>query len=178
LKEEDMMKNEELESNSYQDPNLNNFLMNEQALNSLHRTLKFQGQIGNLAIITMIDSGSSHSFIHPSFVQLLSLSVISSEPLTVITTSGAKLSTTQLCHNLHFQLQGYTFVTDLRIFQVTDHDLILGMDWLNSYSPLTYDGTQGYLSLTLKGKSVFLDTKIVAAEIKLCTSSLNLQKEV
>jgi hypothetical protein len=32
--------------------------------------------------------------------------------------------------------------------------------------------------LTLKGKSIFLDTKIVTVEIKLCTSSLNLQKEV
>jgi Retroviral aspartyl protease len=101
--------------------------VNEQALNSmcasqlasLHRTLKFQGQIGNLTIIAMIDSGSSHSFIHPSIVQLLSLLVISSEPFTVITASGAKLSTTQLCHNLHFQLQGHTFVTNLRILQLT-----------------------------------------------------------
>jgi hypothetical protein len=32
-------------------------------LQSKHKTLKFQGQIGQLAVLAMIDSGSTHSFI-------------------------------------------------------------------------------------------------------------------
>jgi hypothetical protein len=40
-----------------------------------HKTLKIQGHIGHLTVIAMIDSGSIHSFIHPTIVQSLSLPV-------------------------------------------------------------------------------------------------------
>jgi Ty3 transposon capsid-like protein len=49
----------------------------------LHKTLKFQGQIRETAIIAMLDSGSSHSFINPSLVASLSLPTCRHPKLTI-----------------------------------------------------------------------------------------------
>jgi hypothetical protein len=50
-----------------------------------HKTLKFQEKIGKLAIIAMVDSGSTHSFINPTIVHALSLPTVIFDNLTVIT---------------------------------------------------------------------------------------------
>jgi Aspartyl protease len=73
-------------------------------LQSKHKTLKFQGQIGQLAVLAMIDSGSTHSFINPTIVQILDLPTTSATPLTVITASGVKLTSSLLCSQLQFTL--------------------------------------------------------------------------
>jgi Retroviral aspartyl protease len=82
---------------------------------STNKTLKFKGQIGSLAILAMLDSGSTHSFIHLSIVRRLNLPTLSYSSLTVITTSGAKLTTTLLYSQLSFQLQSHNFQADLRV---------------------------------------------------------------
>jgi Retroviral aspartyl protease len=95
---------------------------------SKHRTLKFQGSINHLAILAIIYSGSTHSFINPNIVQKLSLAIIASDFLTVVTASGAKLTSTYLCPDLQIQLQGHSFQANLRVLQVPNHDVILGME--------------------------------------------------
>jgi Retroviral aspartyl protease/Ty3 transposon capsid-like protein len=145
---------------------------------SKHKTLKFKGQIGSIDVLAMLDSGSTHSFIHPSIVQALKLPTVSSTPLTVITASGAKLTTSLLCSQLSFQLQSHTFQADFMVLQVTNHDVILGMDWLNAHSPLTYDGYNGTLSLTLLNQTVLLYCHPITAELTFCDASLNLLKEI
>jgi Retroviral aspartyl protease len=120
-------------------------------LQSKHKTLKFQGQIGQLAVMAMIDSGSTHSFINPTIVQILDLPTTSAT-LTVITVSGIKLTSSLLCSQLQFTLQNHNFIVDLRVLQVTDHDIILGMDWLNFYSPISYDGYKGEFTIRSNGK--------------------------
>jgi hypothetical protein len=67
-----------------------------------HSTLKFQGKIGSLDIIAMVDSGSTHSFSHPSIVHLLHLPTIHSPLLSITTATGVKLDTNQLCTKLKF----------------------------------------------------------------------------
>jgi Retroviral aspartyl protease len=132
-------------------------------MGSKHTTLKFKGQIGTLNVIAMLDSGSTHSFISPTIVQIMNLPLTILTPLTVVTASGTKLTTSHICGQLQFTLQNHSFLADLRLLQVTSHDIILGMDWINSYSPLTYDGLKGELCLSLKGNPVILYTKPVTA---------------
>jgi Retroviral aspartyl protease len=126
----------------------------------------------------MLDSGSIHSFISPIIMQILSLRTISSSPLIVITASGTKLSTSQTCAQLLITLQSHIFMVDLRVLQGTAHDIILGMDWIKSHYPLTYDGNKGELCLTLKGNPVTLYIKPVTVEIKLCKEIIDLNKTI
>jgi hypothetical protein len=64
------------------------------SINTKHNTLKFKGHIGQLDIMAMVDSDSSHSFINPHIVQTLSIPTVISPCLTVMTASGNRLTFT------------------------------------------------------------------------------------
>jgi hypothetical protein len=66
-----------------------------------HNTFKIQGQIDNITVFAMIDNDSTHYFVSPSIVTL-SLSTTQSDPLTVITANGIRLSTNLLCEHFQF----------------------------------------------------------------------------
>jgi Retroviral aspartyl protease/Retrotransposon gag protein len=76
---------------------------------SIHMTLKFKGQIGTLNVMAMLDSGSTHFFISSTIMQILNLALALSTPLTVVTASGTKLTTSHLCGRLQFKLQNHSF---------------------------------------------------------------------
>jgi Retroviral aspartyl protease len=103
---------------------------------SKHSTFKFKGQIDHIAIIAMVDSGSTHFFINPDIVHNLSITTSLSPPLMVTTVSGSHLSTTTICTALTFQLQDIFFTEDFQVLHVAGIDLILGMDLLHAHSPI------------------------------------------
>lgn len=142
-----------------------------------HQTLKIKGHLGTIPIIALIDSGSTHSYIKPDLVNLLSLPTTTASTLTVTTASDHPLSTTKLCENPEFQLQGHTFHGNLRVLRVNNFDLLLGMDWLNSYSPMNLYWPQEKINFILNRKKVTLQAQPVTAEIRLCEETLDLQKE-
>jgi Aspartyl protease len=72
-------------------------------ISAVHKTLKFQGQIGNVDMIAMLDSGSTHSFINPSLVQSLALTTTQTLPLTLLTASDNKLTTATIWLQLEFK---------------------------------------------------------------------------
>jgi hypothetical protein len=41
--------------------------------------------------------------------------------------------------NFEWWILGHTFQVDARVLDIAAYDLILGMDWLELYSPMTYD---------------------------------------
>jgi hypothetical protein len=50
------------------------------------------------------------------------------------------------------------------------------MDWINSYSPLTYDDHKGELSLFLMNILIIFLTEHVTTELKLCEQVIDLNK--
>jgi hypothetical protein len=62
----------------------------------------------------MIDTDSTHSLISPIIMKLLDLPTVLFDPLIVVTTSGMKLITTQLCVQLIFYLQHHHFTAQNR----------------------------------------------------------------
>jgi Retroviral aspartyl protease len=143
-----------------------------------HNTLQFKGQVGSIDIITMVDSGSTHSFINPSIIQLLSLPITTSQLLTVTTANGSKLSTNQLCVQLKFTLQKHLFTCDLHVLPMAGHDFIFGMDWLHNHSPVEFNSKDGKLTVHLNGKQTHLAVQPVTATLQLCAQLPNLNKEI
>jgi Retroviral aspartyl protease len=143
-----------------------------------HSTLLFQGKIQNLDIIAMIDNGSTHSFIHPSIINSLHLQTSSTKLLSVSTASGTQLSTDTIYPQLVFKLQKFNFQDDFYVLPVTGHDMILGMDWLHSDSPVTFDSLAGTLSLQLQGTHVILQLQPLTASLHMCEQVSNINKEI
>ena len=77
----------------------------------------------------IFDSGASHSFIAASCVQELGLEVETlEEPLYVNSPLGAKTSIDLICRGWELEISKIMFTVDLRVMDMLEFDVILGMD--------------------------------------------------
>ena len=82
----------------------------------------------------LFDSGASHSFISHSF--MLSLHLLPeylAVPLSVATPLGDASTLDLICRSCVVSLDDLEFSVDLIVLQMSEFDVILGMDWLSSY---------------------------------------------
>ncbi|XP_058202872.1 uncharacterized protein LOC131317330 [Rhododendron vialii] len=94
---------------------------------------------GTLTLFTtcvqaLFDSGASHSFISATCISTLGLET---EPLktTIHVTSplGGKISIVLICKGCELEVSNLRLTCDLRVIEMTDFDVILGMDWLTAH---------------------------------------------
>ncbi|XP_058180091.1 uncharacterized protein LOC131298630 [Rhododendron vialii] len=82
----------------------------------------------------LFDSGASHSFISTTCVSTLGLET---EPLgtTMHVTSplGGKISVGLICKGCELEVSNLRLTVDLRVIDMMDFDVILGMDWLSAH---------------------------------------------
>ena len=82
----------------------------------------------------LFDSGASHSFIAASVVIKLSLEVETlEEPLHVSSPLGIRARIGRICRGCELEILGTLLTVDLRIMDMSEFDVILGMDWLTVY---------------------------------------------
>ena len=82
----------------------------------------------------LFDSGASHSFIVVSCVNVLGLKVESLEnPLHVSSPLGIRVRIDQICRDCELEISGILLMVDLRVMNISDFDVILGMDWLTTH---------------------------------------------
>jgi hypothetical protein len=55
-----------------------------------------------------------------------------------------------------WQVQGYAFCSNMRVVPQNSYDLILGMDWLKSYSPMQVHWTEKWMLLPYQGTQMLL----------------------
>ena len=82
----------------------------------------------------LFDSGASHSFIVASVVIELGLEVETLEvPLCVSYPLGIRARIGMICRGYEFEISETLLTVDLRIMDMSEFDVILGMDWLTAY---------------------------------------------
>ena len=82
----------------------------------------------------LFDFGASHSFIAASVVIELGLVVeILEEPLYVSSPLGIRARIGMICRGCKLEISGTLLTVDLRIMDMSEFDVILGMDWLTAY---------------------------------------------
>ena len=82
----------------------------------------------------LFDSGASHSFIAASVVIELGLEVETlEEPLYVSSPLGIRARIGMICRGCELEILGTLLIVDLRIMDMSEFDVILGMDWLTAY---------------------------------------------
>ena len=82
----------------------------------------------------LFDSGASHSFIAASVVIELGLEVETLvEPLYVSSPLGIRVRIGMICRGCELEISGTLLTVDLRIMDMSEFDVILGMDWLMAY---------------------------------------------
>ena len=82
----------------------------------------------------LFDSGASHSFVTASFVIELGLEVVTlEEPLYVSSPLGITARIGMICRGCELEISRTLLTVDLRIMDMSEFDVILGMDWLTAY---------------------------------------------
>ena len=82
----------------------------------------------------LFDSGASHSFIASLVMIELGLEVEAlEEPLYVSSLQGIRARIGMICHGWELEISGILLIVDLRVMDMSEFDVILGMDWLTSY---------------------------------------------
>ena len=82
----------------------------------------------------LFDSSASHSFITASVVRELGLEVETLEkPMRVSCSLGTRASIHLICRDCEPEIFGFLLTMDLRVMDMLEFDVILGMDWLTAY---------------------------------------------
>ena len=82
----------------------------------------------------LFDSSASHSFIAASVVIELGLEVETLEdPLYVSSPLGTKVSVNLICLDCELDIFGILLTVNLRVMDMSEFDVILGMNWLTAY---------------------------------------------
>ncbi|WVZ88334.1 LOW QUALITY PROTEIN: hypothetical protein U9M48_034868 [Paspalum notatum var. saurae] len=119
------------------------------------KTLKLAGFVGNQEILILLDSGSSCTFIS-SAVKNLQCSVQAAPSVTVTVANGQKVQSNQEVSQFAWWTQGHTFSHTARVLPLSCYDLVLGMDWLESHSPMWIHWKRKLLRFSHAGRRIAL----------------------
>ena len=82
----------------------------------------------------LFDSGASNSFIAASVVIELGLEVEAlEEPLYVSSPLGIRARIGMMCRDCELEISGILLTVDLRVMDMSEFNVVLGMDWLTAY---------------------------------------------
>jgi hypothetical protein len=120
------------------------------------KSLRFWGSIQGHEVLVLVDSGSSNSFINTKFISLLSGISQLSHPIKVQVANGHVLYCAAELSQAKWSIQGVDFVSDLKILPLPFYDVIVGMDWFESNSPMRVDWLNKWIVINQAGVSVQL----------------------
>ena len=100
------------------------------------KTIKITGLVNSQEILILIDSSSSSSFRSEKTADTLKCALTSAPPVSVTVANGEKLLSQQQVLNFTWWTQGHTFSTNVCILPLPYYDMVLGMDWLERFSPM------------------------------------------
>lgn len=101
-----------------------------------------------------MDSGSSHTFLNASMLERITNPATPITPMRVQVANGGTMWAE--VNGLEWWIQGHTFTTNARVIELAAYDLILGMDWLEQFSPMTCDWLAKWIEFKHNGQMVRL----------------------
>ena len=82
----------------------------------------------------LFDYGALHSFIVASCVRELGLKVETLEKLLYVSSPlGTRVSMDMICWGCKLEISGILLTVDLRVMDMSEFDVILGMEWLTAH---------------------------------------------
>ena len=103
----------------------------------------------------MFDYGASHSFVAASCLKDLGLEVETLEELLYVNSPlGTRLSVDKICQDCELEILGILLNVDLRVMDMLEFDVILGMDWLKAHRVVIDCDRMRVTAYTLDGTRV------------------------
>ena len=94
------------------------------------QTIKVWGKIDRCPILILIDSSSTHNFLHVEVANKLGCPRTPIKPMEVKAANGDTISCTAIYKNLQWKMQGIQFQADVFVMKLQNYDMVLGIQWL------------------------------------------------
>lgn len=118
--------------------------------------MKIRALVQNQVMLTLIHSGSSHSFVSAQFLDRIGMVPISTSPKQVKVANGDILISDKWVPKLTWWCNGFTLKTSMRVLDLNTSDAILGYDWLKPHSPMHCHWGDKTLEFVDNGRTVCL----------------------
>lgn len=135
----------------------------------LGKIIKVKGQHGKRKLIVLIDCGSTHSFLNEAIAKELNSPTSATFPLAVTVANGSKMFIKLKCPSFTWVMQGQEFTAELRLLKLGGCDIVLGMGWMWTVSPLVFDFNNLEVTFEVGRKKVTLTGSLDVGECKLIT---------
>ena len=119
----------------------------EEPIISLHalvgisspQTLKIRGFIKHRPVVVMIDSGSTHKFIHQRVAKAVHCFFRAVSNFQVQIADWGTMKCEGCCENVKLQMGDYQLKTHMFSIHMGGCDIFLGVEWLRTLGPITMD---------------------------------------
>ncbi|KAK1395189.1 hypothetical protein POM88_014245 [Heracleum sosnowskyi] len=128
----------------------------EVSLNALsdsmmRKTITLEGTVKGEVIQILVDTGSTLTILDSAIVEKLKLTGEIRNKLDIKLANGSTVSSSLVIPKLTWEVQNYKFCCDARVLNIGNWDMIVGVDWLEQYSPIMFDFKKLHLRLNATG---------------------------
>jgi hypothetical protein len=121
-----------------------------------HKAIQVRALVKNQALVILIDSDSSHTFLNSAIARKLQVAVTLVSAMPVKVANGALLTCSVEVKELEWWMQGHTCKMDANIIDIGAYDLVMGIDWFEQFSPMTCDWMTKWIEFTYNQKVITL----------------------
>jgi hypothetical protein len=120
------------------------------------QTLNIEGYIKNKKVIVLIDSGSTHNFIHYKFPKYLNCFVYPTLEFQVMIADGGTIHFLGKCNKINITMGEYVMNSPMIAIPMGGVDVVLGIQWLQSLGTMAFNFQELFMKFLLEGKEIEL----------------------
>jgi hypothetical protein len=117
-------------------------------------TIRLRVQINGVELTALVDSGSTHTFIHEDVARRLGLAIKHRSGLSVAVANDARLQSPGICPATTVDIHGEQFAIDCYALALEGFDVVLGVQWLKTLGPITWDFEALSMAFWYKGRAL------------------------
>jgi hypothetical protein len=123
---------------------------------SIPQTLNIEGHIKNKKVIVLIDSGSTHNFIHYKLAKSLSCFIYPVPTFQVMIADRGTTNSSGKCHKINITMGEYVTNIPMIYIPMGGTDIILGVQWLQSFKTVDFNFQDLFMKFSLEGNEIEL----------------------
>eukprot|EP00253_Pinus_taeda_P004772 PITA_04772 len=116
------------------------------------QTIKIEGHIKKKKVTMLIDSGSTHNFIHCKIAKELNFFLYPAPECQVMVASGGTITYSRKCHNIKLSMGEYVLNSPMLSIPMGGADVVLGVQWLQSLGTITFNFQELFMKFYVEGK--------------------------
>jgi hypothetical protein len=119
---------------------------------SAPQTLELIGYIKHRKVIILVDSGSTHNFIHRCIAQETNCYIHAINNFQIMIVNGGSMKCGGHCENVHLQIGEYHLKSHIFYIDMGICDIVLGAEWIRTLGPILMDFKEFTMQFDQKGQ--------------------------